>query len=192
MLRRPFKQAGLLIKPQPPGQPGITKKRGKKMETATIKITKAMRQAYEMGQKAKEIYEHTETFWRDAVYGNLPVEFSAEEQELAADIAADQYNNTHDLDQLFREGFRNANFPEIATGWRWGEIPEIGKSYNFRDDYYESGVSMAYVEGLGDTSNKIYNIFNGGGKKTFLMGLMLSVKGSDGEPLMIACKKIEK
>ena len=168
------------------------KKRGKKMETATIKITKAMRQAYDMGQKAKEIYEYTEAFWRDAVYGNLPVEFSAEEQELAADIAADQYNNTHDLDQLFREGFRGANFPEIATGWRWGEIPEVGKSYNFRDDFYESGVSMAYVEGLGDTSNKIYNIFNGGGKKTFLMGLMLSVKGSDGEPLMIACKKIEK
>ena len=162
------------------------------METATIKITKAMRKVYEMGLKAKEIYEYTETFWRDAVYGNLPVEFSAEEQELAADIAADQYNNTHDLDQLFREGFRNANFPEIATGWRWGDIPEIGKSYNFRDDCYESGVSMAYVDGLGDTSNKIYNIFNGGGKKTFLIGLMLSVKGSDGEPLMIACKKIEK
>jgi len=87
-------------------------------------------------------------------------------------------------------GMRGADMPRWVTGWRYGEVPEGGRSRNFRDNRYEDGVSMAYVDGLGDTSDGTYRIFNGHGRKVAVGGWLIAARGSDGEPLVVGARAL--
>lgn len=82
---------------------------------------------------------------------------------------------------------------------RYGLIPESGKSYNFRENISENGVSCFEAYKFG----KDYIIDVAGGYFTFLgyadsktvyeiTGEELSEKGSDGEPLLKDAKIIKK
>lgn len=87
---------------------------------------------------------------------------------------------------FFWHGALGYAMPEWVTGWRYGKVPACGYSYNFRDQRPEAGVSLACVDGVGDTSDGTYALFNGAQVKVRVGGYMLRDTGSDGEPLVVA------
>jgi len=91
---------------------------------------------------------------------------------------------------FFKAGFEGRSMPEYVTGWRYGEIPEAGKSANFRDQQFESGVSLMRLDGEETASGaKIYEAFNRRGKMIHVGGWLVG-RGSDGEPLLVGARKI--
>lgn len=91
---------------------------------------------------------------------------------------------------FFSEGFRGQPVPPFSTGWRYGEV-EKGQEFstNFRDQQPEAGISTISIDGLGNTSDNTYEAFASGGKKLHrVSGFLISKKGSDGEPLLVAAR----
>ncbi len=91
---------------------------------------------------------------------------------------------------FFEHGYHGLPFPEYVTGWRYGDIPPSGQSYNFRDQIAEHGVSVMEVyaaNGAVETVDKVSAMFCAAGRTRvdvagYLNGLR---RGSDGEPLLI-------
>lgn len=63
-----------------------------------------------------------------------------------------------------------------VVGYRFGKAPESGRSYNFRDGFYEDGVSMAKV-----LYCKQVGSFAAAGQKKFYYKGVVSGTGSDNE-----------
>ncbi len=63
-----------------------------------------------------------------------------------------------------------------VVGYRFGKAPESGRSYNFRDGFYEEGVSMAQV-----LYCKPVGSFAAGGEKKYYYKGIVSGTGSDNE-----------
>jgi hypothetical protein len=89
------------------------------------------------------------------------------------------------------------NFPKVFV--RFGKIPLIGKSYNYRDKVYEEGVSCYYAWNV--RGKYVIDVVGGpflysgykGSKSLYLVkGDKLDVSGSDGEPLLGNCQIIKK
>jgi len=79
-----------------------------------------------------------------------------------------------------------------AVGYRYGNAPEGGRSYNTRKDMYEEGVSMASV--AGGTENRLFAasaLKEKGVKKVYLEGDVIGYGGDD-ELIMINTKEITK
>lgn len=81
---------------------------------------------------------------------------------------------------------------------RFGQIPESGRSYNFRDDFYEDGISCYEAVKIGEyyVAN-VKNPFTYWGyadtKKCYLVdGTLLNKNGSDNEPLLQNAKIIRE
>ena len=82
---------------------------------------------------------------------------------------------------------------------RYGLIPESGKSYNFRENISENGVSCFEAYKLGkdyiiDVAGGYFTFLGYAGSKTAyeITGEELLEKGSDGEPLLKDAKIIKK
>ena len=98
---------------------------------------------------------------------------------------------SHDLSTLFDIGHHGQDLPEYVEGWRYGEIPENGRSINFRDQKYEKGVSLMALDGEEPTgAAKLYETFNSHGKRKIRVGGWLVGRGGDGEPLVILASEI--
>lgn len=82
---------------------------------------------------------------------------------------------------LGREGIE-IDFENIVVAERYGELPENGVSYNYRDGYKEKGVSAANIKGEEPVGSYIWFTDN---VKIEFEGILLPVKGSDGEPLLL-------
>lgn len=131
--------------------------------------------AYDIGKQAKEKYSSERSFFQDMSYDEL--------NQLSLDDAA--------WDAFFKAGFYNKDMPEYKTGWRYGDIPERGKSYNFRDQQFESGVSVMFLDGESPSSGaKLYEIFNKNNRKLQHVGGWYVGKGSDGEPILVDAQLI--
>lgn len=95
-----------------------------------------------------------------------------------------------EMNAFFNHGYAGLPFPEYVTGWRYGDIPQSGQSYNFRDQVAEHGVSVMEIysnNGVVKTVDKISAMFCADGRERvevagYLNGLR---HGSDGEPLLI-------
>lgn len=72
-----------------------------------------------------------------------------------------------------------------VTGYRYGEVPEDGISFNYREQESERGLSMASVEGAEESGITKW-FFNGHGKKVQVSGILLPYTGSDDEALILA------
>lgn len=81
---------------------------------------------------------------------------------------------------------------------RFGEIPESGKSYNFKDKFFEDGVSAYSAVKVGKNYyiDVVGSIFTFGGlykKNAFeVSGDVLDSCGSDGEPLLTNVSIVKK
>ena len=91
----------------------------------------------------------------------------------------------------FNEGLKGGEPPGYVRGWRYGPVPDSGFSRNFRDDVRERGVSLMQIEGGGIDAGT-FKMFNSDRPKYLVDGFLLSVSGSDGEPLIIGAQNIRK
>lgn len=88
---------------------------------------------------------------------------------------------------FFHAGFVGRE-PEWRIGFRYGEIPEAGRSVNHAENRWESGVSCICLD---DDHDSIYDVTLGyqGIEKIKIEGWYIGGSGSDGEPLLIDCVK---
>lgn len=77
-----------------------------------------------------------------------------------------------------RQGIK-IDFGKVVTAVRYGDVPEGGRSKNYRDDYLEDGTSVAYIEGEKEV------VWFKDRNKVSLRGILLDQKGSDGESLLL-------
>lgn len=114
--------------------------------------------------------------------------------------AEDEFENIYDQleNNIIKKISENEkNFPIVYI--RFGKIPESGKSYNFRDRFFEDGVSTfkARKIGINYIIDVAGGIFTYGGyvesKTAYLIdGDLLETTGSDGEPLLSNVKIVKK
>lgn len=95
--------------------------------------------------------------------------------------------NFYDSSYFFSCGFECEEKPEIAVGYRFGRFGK--KSYNYRDNRTEQGVSVFYVEGepINHTVISTSTLWWGGDVYKVNGWLMNDVYGSDGEPMILPC-----
>jgi hypothetical protein len=103
----------------------------------------------------------------------------------------DAYMTHHETATFFDLGYDGEEL-QYVTGWRYGEIPENGRSINFRDQKYEKGVSLMAIDGEEPTAAaRLYEVFNSQGKRKIRVGGWLVGRGGDGEPLVILAEEIK-
>lgn len=81
-----------------------------------------------------------------------------------------------------------------VRGWRYGEIPAEGRSYNHRDNEPEDGVSLMELEdGCCGSRDAISAMFIEAESRPVVWceGYLLPHRGSDGEPLILGARKID-
>lgn len=102
----------------------------------------------------------------------------------------DGYSHTEMV--IIEAGLRGAEMPREVTGWRYGHVPRCGQSYNARDGFLESGVSVMAVDGGEETQDQISAVFIAPGRPVIrVRGLLNTIRrGSDGEPLVMDAEEI--
>jgi len=130
------------------------------------------RKAYEAGRSTSSLS------YNDIVYGELVPSWVFE------DFA---------MNELFEMGRQGHDFPEIVSGWRYGDIPESGRSYNYATQEAEAGVSMMQLDGQEKikTLAELRGSFDSRPKVRVTGFLNPLDVGGDGEPLII-CARISK
>lgn len=151
-------------------------------ELMTPELPTELKKAYKGGvEAAKRGYKKQDRrFWEDRI-----------NEGKNADIAPeDAFYGNDDAARLFEMGL-NGREPEYVTGWRYGKLPESGRSYNFRDQQNEKGVSLMALHGepIGGIA-KTYEMFNSKGKPIVHVSGWLSGYGADGEPIVIDAKEL--
>lgn len=141
---------------------------------------------YRAGERARNAGHsvRSEPFWNLVLYD----EYQDPEVDLK-DLASPEMPVSN---AFFMAGGAGNPLPSWETGWRYGQLPEGGRSRNFRDDRFEPGVSLAHLDGVGDTSDGTYRLFNNGGKKVEVAGWLIIPKGSDGEPILVGAIDISQ
>ena len=92
--------------------------------------------------------------------------------------------HSRDLGWWFEEGVESDTLPIWTVGWRYGNVPQSGQSYNYRDNRSEPGISMMQVEGSADEPDGSFELFNSDLPRVRLNGWLSARTGSDGEPLL--------
>ena len=72
-----------------------------------------------------------------------------------------------------------------VVGYRYGKAPKCGRSYNYRENHYEDGVSMAQV-----CYYKPVGSFAANGEKKYYYEGVVSGIGSDNEICLSSVKQI--
>jgi len=141
-----------------------------------------LRDAYIIGKKTRDVNPDLNTWAYTDEYKDTLGSFPWEE------------NRTPAWEAFYRAGKLNREEPVMAIGSRYGEIPERGTSFNYRDQINERGVSMADVQNSntaewGDPISKM--IIEGYGRpKINVGGYLIDDVGADGEPLLVAAKRL--
>lgn len=87
-------------------------------------------------------------------------------------------------------GFEGRELREV-TGWRYGNIPECGRSVNYRDNEYEVGVSLMALDGEDrQTVQMIAEGMSASDRPVVRVRGYLSGYGACGEPLVIGAEEI--
>jgi len=88
-------------------------------------------------------------------------------------------------------GYHGRPMLRWARGWRYGRVPECGRSRNYRDDHAEAGVSMMEVEGCEGPADQVSALFVSahGRPRVTCEGWLVSRTGSDGEPLLVGARE---
>ena len=124
---------------------------------------------------------------------NLGREYAASGQDLASwmySLSSDDCGivggESAVLGAFFAAGEHGTAVPSWSRGWRYGQAPASGQSYNYRDQRLEAGISMMSVEGCDYESDGTYAMFNGTGPRVEVKGwLVTHTRGTDGEPLIV-------
>jgi len=134
-------------------------------------IPKWARRAYTAGVATRE------KSYEDIIYGDL-----------APGVNFDHF----ETNVWFEAGREGCKMPQWRTGWRYGDIPEGGRSKNYRDNTLEQGVSLMAIDG----QPPIKTLSEFGVKHRPIICVAgwenpLEV-GGDGEPLLIGARRIRR
>lgn len=135
--------------------------------------------AYEFGRFLHDKYNGEEIDYRNEDY-------EYEYQEFGNLSLNDIFSASRMAQYYFECGARGLTLPEHVFARRIGLVPEGQRSFNYRDEVYEYGVSVLglYDEsGFIEQNNGTYRIFNDG-KEYVVEGFYGGLNGSDGEPLL--------
>lgn len=134
-----------------------------------------------------------ESFYRLGI--NAAERFDSEREALEAMIGSGEIDyfavSAVGFDQFFHAGFVGRE-PEWVEAYRYGELPDAGRSINYAEDKWEPGVSVVKII-RGETDEEyadgtLYNML--GREKIRVAGWYLGNVGSDGEPTLLGCVKI--
>jgi len=145
--------------------------------------SKYLDDAYELGMKAKQINPDINKWAR----GAYEKELGAFPWEMEKGPAWEAF---------FEAGNRGYEKPPVATGYRYGDLPDKGRSWNHRDHIPEYGVSMAEVDHpiAGSWSDPISKMFieAQGRPRVDVGGYLHPLRtGADGEPLLVGAGKLK-
>ena len=94
----------------------------------------------------------------------------------------------------YTAGFEGADMPYKVRGWRYGDIPASGCSYNYREDAPEAGVSLVETAcGLKTQDPMTLAHLVAAGRPVVRVEGWLNTarRGGDGEPLVFWARKIK-
>lgn len=138
-----------------------------------------------LSEKYKDAYEE---------YGSENALVNAMSEGLVGDYADfELLSMNDDIDTAFFQTLQGIQ-PEYVYALRYGDIPKSGRSYNFRDNFHESGVSVVNVIRTPSDLTKrsgYYEAFFGENGLNIVGGWNWGYGGSDGEVLLHKVKKIK-
>lgn len=145
--------------------------------------------AFDLGRlvrDAKEVHPvKGRAFYEDWAYGRIPK------------LTEDQFNSVNRWDMndpnrnaFYLSGAHGDDLPVWTSGTRYGFAPKDGRSWNYREQLYEPGVSMASVEHPRFADWKWFDAFNKDRPVLPYEGYLLPMKGTDDEPLMVALQRL--
>ncbi|MDR0736338.1 MAG: hypothetical protein LBF51_05835, partial [Zoogloeaceae bacterium] len=155
-------------------------------EAALDRLPEDYERAHELGREMKKRYKNRAGLNAAIREGSIPKEL----ERLF-------YSGSLTENSMFEDGFDGIDLPSrFVFAERIGDVPPNLKSYNYRYEFFEDGVSVLGLldpeSGLVRESDGMFEIFNRDRKRFYVGGFLLDSRGSDGEPLIIPTYATEK
>jgi hypothetical protein len=158
------------------------------VQSQAMKPSLALLDAFDWGRRVRDAAGTPRPgrgFYEKWAYGGVP---SLPEKNF--DIVASWEGSAPNKNAFYLSGLMGDELPVFATGSRYGNAPSGGRSYNYREQIFEPGVSMAKVEHPNFKDWEWFDAFNKNRPIVPYEGYLLPMKGSDDEPLMVALRKL--
>ena len=96
-----------------------------------------------------------------------------------------------DYIEILINSIRKGIIPSIVVAYRYGDINERERSYNYRDQIFEQGISVVgRVSELNTNIDKYYELFYGEQPYNIVVGVYSGNRGGDGEILLTPATKL--
>ncbi len=77
-----------------------------------------------------------------------------------------------------------------VRAWRYGDLPESGRSHDYRDNCQLPGVSVMEVYEAGALADETFVLLNGDRPRREVEGWLIHRRGSDGEHLLVGARYV--
>lgn len=140
--------------------------------------------------RAKELAERGRKAEKDSGYQRNSTSFAYSEE---GDAFLEEYMHSSDSVQALCDCLMDGYTPKPVVAFRYGEIRENQRSYNYRDNILEKGVSVVgKVSEMNTKKSWYYDAFFGGSDYNIVIGYDINESGADGEMLLTKANVIGK
>ena len=140
--------------------------------------------------RAKELAEMGRKAEKDSGYQRNSTSFAYSEE---GDAFLEEYMHSSDSVQALCDCLMDGYTPKPVVAFRYGEIRENQRSYNYRDNILEKGVSVVgKVSEMNTKKSWYYDAFFGGSDYNIVIGYDINESGADGEMLLTKANVIGK
>lgn len=141
--------------------------------------------------RAKELAEMGRKAEKDSGYQIDSSEFAYSEE---GDAFLEEYMRSSDSVQSLCDCLQKGYTPKPVVAFRYGEIRDNQRSYNYRDNIFEKGVSVVgKVSEMNTKKSGYYDAFWGNGENyNIVIGYDIGERGADGEMLLTKANVIGK
>lgn len=140
--------------------------------------------------RAKELAEMGRKAEKDSGYQRNSTSFAYSEE---GDAFLEEYMHSSDSVQALCDCLMDGYTPKPVVAFRYGEIRENQRSYNYRDNILEKGVSVVgKVSEMNTKKSGYYDAFFGGSDYNIVIGYDINESGADGEMLFTKANVIGK
>ena len=146
-----------------------------------------MKKAFSRAKKLAEMGRKAE---KDSGYQRNSTSFAYSEE---GDAFLEEYMHSSDSVQALCDCLMDGYTPKPVVAFRYGEIRENQRSYNYRDNILEKGVSVVgKVSEMNTKKSGCYDAFFGGSDYNIVIGYDINESGADGEMLLTKANVIGK
>lgn len=146
-----------------------------------------MKKAFSRAKKLAEMGRKAE---KDSGYQRNSTSFAYSEE---GDAFLEEYMHSSDSVQALCDCLMDGYTPKPVVAFRYGEIRENQRSYNYRDNILEKGVSVVgKVSEMNTKKSGYYDAFFGGSDYNIVIGYDINESGADGEMLLTKANVIGK